>query len=256
MKKEAFTRQEFHELIWKTTRTKILEKYVISDSQFRKICDNMNIKYPKGGYWSKLKHNKSVKIEKLSDDFKGEDKIELIIQEEGMKGHDQSPISLLTNEIQNDPKAPLKVPSKLSNPDILTRNTIEEFEYLKNNGRFADFNKLSLPIRYEITDKKRALRLMDTLVKLLRYRGHSLVENINKHIRINIKGIEFYFHLREKTKRIPGKDKWSTSQYDNTGKFVFHIDKFLGNKEYNDGLKPLEQQLANICAFAGYSEAS
>ena len=136
----------------------------------------------------KLKHQKPSKIKELSENFDGKDKVELIIREKGNPiNYDQSPLIILTKEIENDPKAPLKVPLKLRNPDILIKNTIEKFEFLKTNGRYADFDKLTLPIRYEITDKKRALRLMDTFVKLLRYRGHSIIENINRYIRINIK---------------------------------------------------------------------
>ena len=249
MKKEAFTRQVFHELIWKTTRTKILEKYVLSDSHFRKICDNMNIKYPKGGYWSKLKHNKPVKIDKLSDDFKGEDKIELILREEGMTSNDQSPLAMLTDQICNDKAAPLKVPCKLNNPDILIKNTQDYFDFRKKGGWHSKFNKTILPIRYEIIDKNRALRLIDTLVKLLKYRGHSITLNYNNDPRINIKGIEIEFYLREKTKRVPSKNGWSTTDKVPTGEFAIKFGRYSREKEFSDGKLKLEDCLAQILAF-------
>ncbi|WP_372744421.1 hypothetical protein [Lutibacter sp.] len=251
MDKEIFTRKELYNLVWTLPRTKILEKYAISNAKFQTILNNKNILYPTGGHWLKLKFNKPVNIEKLNADYEGDDMIKLIIREAGKsENYDTSPLSILTKEIENDPKAPVIVPSKLLNPDILTRNTIEEFEYLKKNGRYADFNKLTLPIRYDIADKKRALRIMDAFVKLLRYRGHSLTENINRYIRINIKGIEIYFHLREKTKRIPGKDKWSTSEYIPTGKFVFKIGEYSREKEITDGKNLIETRLAEIVAFS------
>ncbi len=250
MKKVILSRKQLYDLVWETPRTKIIEKYAISNTGFQKILTNMNIPYPKGGYWMKLKHKKLVKAVKLSNYFDGKDKIELIIREnDSLVNYDQSPLTILTNEIENDPKAPLKVPSKLRNPDILTRNTIEEFEHFKKNGRYADFNKLTLPFRYDIADKKRALRLMDTLVKLLRYRGHSLTENINGYIRINIKGIEIPFHLREKTKRIPSEDRWRTSEYIPTGKLVLKIGEYSGEKEITDGKHLIETRLAEMVAF-------
>lgn len=250
MKKEILTRKELYDLVWNTPRTKILEKYAISNSGFLKILKDLEIPHPKGGYWMKLKHKKPTSKIKLSNLYEGKESIELIIRENNSPiNYDQSPLTILTKEITNDPKAPLKVSSILRNPDILIKNTIEEFKYLDKNGRYAGFSKLTLPIRYDINDKKRALRLMDTFVKLLKYRGHKLSEDINGYIKIYVKGIEIDFDLREKTKRIPAKDIYSSSEYIPTGKFVFSLGKYSRKKELTDGKQLLETRIAEMIAF-------
>lgn len=250
MKKETLTRKQLYDLVRNNPRTNLLDKYAISNTGFQKVLNKMNIPFPKGGYWMKLKHNKPVQIEDLPDDFDSKNTVELIIREEGSSvNYDQSPLTILTKEIENDPNAPLKVASKLRNPDVLTRNTIEEFEHFKKNGRYSNFSKLTLLIRYDINDKKRALRFIDAFVKLLRYRGHSLTKNINGYIRINIKGIEINFYLREKNKRIPGKNSWSTSEYIPTGKLVIKFGEYSDAKEITDGKILLEERLAHFVAF-------
>lgn len=250
--RQTFNRKELYDLVWATPRTKILEKFAISNSGFQKILKDFNIPYPKSGYWMKRKYKKHVIIEKLSTHFNKKNKIELLIREKDNPiNYDLSPLTILTKEIENDSNSTLIVSKKLSNPNILTKNTMEYFSFQKINypNAYRNFEKLTLPIRVEDLNEKRALRLMDALVKLLNYRGHSITGNINRYARVNIKGIEIYFDLREKNKRIPGKDKWSTSEYIPTGKFAFKMGEYSREKEITDGKRLLELRLAEIVAF-------
>ena len=120
MENIELTRKELYDLVWSTSLTKLSDKYALTADGIKKICKEFDIPIPENGYWMKLKYNKEVKVVKLEDNFKGEDKIVLTIREEGNPINlDQSPLSILTKQIESDTKAPLTVPAKLINPDLL-----------------------------------------------------------------------------------------------------------------------------------------
>ena len=65
---------------------------------------------PDGSYWSKLKFNKKFKKEKLNTIFGGVHKIVLTIRKEGNPINlDQTPLTIRTKEMENDPNPPLIV---------------------------------------------------------------------------------------------------------------------------------------------------
>lgn len=95
----------------------------------------------------------------------------------------------------------------------------------------------------------RALRIMDTFIKLLRFRGHSFRrDRNNRGPRINIKEVLFYFEIREKNKRIPGVKLYESSTYTPTGILIIKIGESYKAMEWSDGAVKLEKQLAKIVA--------
>ena len=162
---------------------------------------------------------------------------------------DQTPLTILTKQIQNDPKAPFTVPEKLSNPDVLIQNTKELYSKRKYGSYYWNEKIDSVSIDVEDANFNRALRIMNTFIKLLRYRGHSFRRDRNNygpHIVVN--DVEFYFHLREAQKRIPGKTIYESSTYVPTGVLVMKIGESYKAKEWKDGGVKLENLLANIVA--------
>ena len=248
MTKCILTRESLYKLIWNTPRVKILKKYLISEHGFKKLCSECNIPIPKSGYWQKIQYGKPITIEKLPSNFEGESKIELSIREKGQTNIVQTPLGVLTNEIESDKNAPLTVPKRLINPETITLNTKEYYLFLKTSNRRSDFKKTTLPIRVEKENQNRALKLMDTLVKLLKYRGHSISKR-NYETVVVIKGIKAPIYLREKTKRIPAKNDWSSGHYVPTGKFIIKLGRCFGEKEIGDNKIKLENRLAKIVAY-------
>ena len=123
------TRKELYELVWSTPLTKIAEKYTINSDEIKKICKEFNVPMPPNGYWSKIKFNKALEKDKLQEDFKGEDKIELTLKIEGEDDNsNQTPLTIAINQIKKDVKAPIRVPSRLVNRDKLTIQTQEYWE--------------------------------------------------------------------------------------------------------------------------------
>jgi hypothetical protein len=250
METSELTRKELYDIVWSTPLSKLTQQYAYSNDGFKKLCKQFEIPMPDGSYWSKHKFNKPVNKIELNGVFGGEDKIVLTIREEGNPVNvDQTPLTILTKQIQNDPKAPLTVPDKLTKPDILIQNTKDLYNKIKKEPYSKKENIDSLGIYVENDNLDRAFRIMDTFIKLLRHRGHSFRRDRNNYgPHIVVKDVEFYFHLREAQKRIPGKTIYESSTFVPTGILVMKIGESYKAKEWKDGSLKLENQLAKIVA--------
>jgi hypothetical protein len=230
------------------TLSKLTEEYAYTNEGIKKICNEFDVPLPGNGYWSKLKFNSKIKKTKLNPIFNGIDKIELILREEGsLVNIDQNPLTIRTKEIESDTKAPLKVPEKLKNPDIVTIQTQEFWKSTKDKPFYSRSEKVVFHIRVGKEHQNRALLFMDSLAKLLRYRGHTFAKEYNE-TKILIKDIFIEFDLREASKRIPSEKPYGTSDYIPTGELIFKIGRYSGEKEWRDGKTKLEDLLARIVA--------
>lgn len=249
MEKITLTRQELYDLVWKESLTSLSKKYALTYDGLKKLCKNNNIPIPQNGYWSKLKWNKPVEIEKLPG-FSGEQSIELIIRDKNSTiSYDQKPITTLIKQIENAPKAPLTVPEKLTKPDILIQNTIDIFNKRKKDRYYRNDKLDYVSIRVDEANFPRALRIMDTFIKLIKYRGHSFRRDRNNWGPcIVVKDVDFHFHLREVQKRIPSVKKYGSSTYIPTGILLIKIGESYKAIEWKDGNVKLENQLVKIVA--------
>lgn len=242
------TRKQLYDLVWSTPISKLAQQYACSSDGIKKICKKFEIPMPQNGFWLKLKHNKKVKIEKLNPIFGGIDKIVLTIREEGNTvNFDQTPLTIRTKEIENDPNAPLTVPEIITNPDILT---VQTKDYWKGKIKFNSYredNRIVYPIRVGNDCEKRALLFMDSFTKLLRYRGHTWSKEYS-YTGVLIDTVFIEIDLREASKRIPPTTKYGSSQYIPTGELIIKMGKYSGEKEWRDGKTKVEAILAKIMA--------
>jgi len=245
-----FTRKELYEIVWSTTLSKLTLQYAYTNDGIKKICNQFDIPMPDGSYWSKLKFKKQFKKEKLNPIFSGVDKIILTKREEGNSVNvNQTPLTIRTKEIENDTKAPLIVPEKLSKPDILIQNTKDLFNRRKKERYYWNDKIDSVSISVQDEHLDRALRIMDTFIKLLRFRGHTFRrDRNNRGPLIVVKEVEFHFSLREAQKRIPSEKVYESSTYLPTGILVIKIGESYNIKEWKDSSEKLEKQLAKIVA--------
>lgn len=155
----------------------------------------------------------------------------------------------MKHQIENDSSLKLTVPDKLINPDKLI---IAARESLNRKDSYAHHGLIScqrgeIDIRITKENISRALRFMDVFIKAMRARGHEIiVENDSTYAVVKTQQLEI--SLREKTKRIPGTDRWQTSDYQPPGQLVFKLDKTFYDREWMDGKLPLEDQLPTIIA--------
>lgn len=251
MEKTSFTKKEFYDLVWATPLSRLSTTYDISDNGLRKICKKYVIPIPSNGYWQKLKHNKPVLKQKYRPDNNESELIQLSLRAEGSDATiDKSPLITLTNAIMADEKAPLEVPKTLYGAHSLIEQTKYYWERKKKDAYRREENIEILNVSAEPENKPRALRLMNGLIKLLQYRGHTIKVNQYETFAV-INGVDINLSIREATKRVPPpQDKpYLTSDYIPTGELVLKAGKWSREKEWRDGKTKLEMLLARFVAW-------
>ncbi|MCW3805724.1 hypothetical protein [Plebeiibacterium marinum] len=258
MKKTEFTRQEFYELVWKEPLSRLAKKYNISDNGLRKRCKKLNIPLPEVGYWQKLQYNKPVTRKKLpKDNPSGIEKIDLSDREEEHNPKD-SPISRIKrlrksyNQLNQDI---FKVQSRLSNPDKLVAQA-QKTLIKKETGSWSDglvhtyYGEIS--IKVAPSNVSRALRFFNSLIKLLRLRGHDIKVRNDSTYAI-VEGEEIAIAIREKLRieKTVDKNNWNTNNYFPTDKLILKIG-WIHVKEFMDGKNTLEEMLPDILAHLEY----
>lgn len=128
MEKITCTRQELYDMVWETPLSIIAKKYMISNTGLKKKCKEMNIPVPKMGYWQKIRHGYKVNREKLPEDYSGDNSVKLTEKElKTYKNSRNADLKKLIKEIEAKQELPLKIPSKLTNPDNLIVQLIHIF---------------------------------------------------------------------------------------------------------------------------------
>ena len=181
MTEVTLSRQELYEMVWSEPLTSIIKRYNIKYEGFRKICVDMGIPMPKAGHWEKIRANKIVPSEPMSSEYRGKLEVTLTLLGTQEEKADEaiSPDSLLQEEIESKFHSQLKVPARLKEPDkliVAAQSILEKREssYGHDKG-LVTCQYDGLDISVSSKNIGRALRFMDTLIKLLRLRGHEIV---------------------------------------------------------------------------------
>lgn len=252
--KNKLTRQELYNLVWSTPLTQLAKKYHISDNGFRKICKKLDVPLPKNGYWAKLKFKKKVKKIPFKINTSVDQYINLSYRnnEATIEEHYLSTFHRLKKELEAIPKLNFKVPEKLTNPDKLiieaksNLNRKDEYDY-RYPKNIVGTKSGYLYIAVAKTNIPRALRFMDTFIKLIKKRGHQIQVSNGTHIIIGDESISIRF--REIYKRIIINDRaWGNTELVPSGILSFKMDGY-NEKEWRDAIKyPLETKLSSILA--------
>lgn len=247
MKKVTKTREDLYEMVWKEPLTSIVNRYHISYAELRQAYHDLKIPIPEGGYWSKLRWGKEVERVKLPEGYSGKQEIDLMEKDP----NDPTPQKLPTSNstVEQGSEEIFKVPQRLTNPDILITNTKEYFDAVnKHDWRSRDRypeRKDVLSIDVQFSNLPRALRIFDTVIKILRSRGYDISFGW-KGTEAVIYGQEIGMRLREinKVSNKP-RERNSSRDLEPTGKFTF----LIGNYEVKtvcDGRKLIEDKIDTI----------
>lgn len=250
MKKITLTRQELYDMVWTSSIRSLSKKFGISEFELRRICKNASIPLPANGYWSKIQYYKPVTRTELPENKTKEEKIIIIndvsVDDPSSAEYTQKKI---TKELGGNSDQLLRVPDRLVNPDKLIVNTKNYHEAVKRYNWRTDGEppKGDDRISIDVSEDSfpRALRLMDAVIKLLRFRNHSFVTKYG-NTKALIYGEEIEFRLRERNKVSEVKDRWGGKQFEPTGEFIFIFGPNYHMKEIKDGKEPLENKLIKI----------
>jgi hypothetical protein len=247
MKKVTKTREELYEMIWKEPLTSIVKRYHITYTEFRQVYHDLNIPIPEGGYWSKLLWGKEVEKVKLPESYTGKQEIEL------KEKDPNDPIPQLTaspkSSVEQDTEEIFKVPQRLTNPDILITNTKEYFDAVnKHDWRSRDRypeRKDVMSVDVQHCNLPRALRIFDTIIKILRSRGYDISFGW-KGSEAVIYGQKIGMRLREINKvSDKPKEGYCSRELDPTGRLTFLIGNYEV-KTVSDGRKLIEEKINTI----------
>ncbi|WP_433830255.1 hypothetical protein [Flavobacterium anhuiense] len=251
MDRITFTRSELYALVWKFPIPQIAKHYEVSTMGIKNACIKMSIPLPKSRYWVGPEY-KRKNVPDLSLDFKGNNEIAIFKKTYEMQLRvplKSTPLLDLAQSIKDDVLAPLTISDELENPlEIITAT--------KNYWDSKTLNEDIQPDKLEILDLNvsepnlnRALRFMNTLIKLIQYRGHEFRKGFDGLDTIVFKNeSEIKIDLREAQKRLTKNGLRETYGYIFTGDFIFRISKGANKKEWREGKINLENNLALIMA--------
>lgn len=248
-------RKELYDLVWAYPLKHFSEKYMVSNSSFKKICQENNIPLPPGGYWSKKKFNKNIEIPPLGEGK--EDEILLYLRPEGDIRDFGQPTELDKKiiEIESDPKINFSIPKTISgNLDPVLRETKgflkKEVQIPQDLDYYARY--YPGPVRCWVTKKEqqRALKIISVLLKNLKARGHGLTFGRYGSF-VKMFGIEIQIQLSEKNKKVKFQGKYGEDyRYEATGNFTIQASPNYSCKIWNDAKTiKLEEKLSSIIAW-------
>lgn len=165
------------------------------------------------------------------------------------------------NDIENDKDSPNKFFKKLNTPHQITLNTREWYESSENYWNKKSKKKLIFPITVEKKHLSRALLIVDFLVKLLEYRGHSFGLDVNNENIIKISGRDLHVSIRNVGKYVTNdQSKYPSRDFVFTEILCIQMYENTWNrKEWKDTpYSAIEEKLIRVVAylelFAKYSK--
>lgn len=255
MSVQKLSRKQLYDLVWSKPMTQLAKEFSLSDNGLRKICVKYDIPLPKAGHWQKVLHGKNIQQEKLGNFDKWVNtKIPVSESEANDQEHYLTRFAKRVKEIEHSCFIVLPVPDKLTRPHTLIKAAKVNLSKQKKRKNWSNLpecihtNRGLLAISVQKHNVPRALRIMDTLIKLVESRGHSvLIESDST--RLLVEGEKFSIRLREKHNRQKiTNERWATTQLVPNDKLSIKYEYFM-SKEWSDTGTLLEEKLSRILAF-------
>ena len=255
MSSKELTRKELYNLVWSKPLTQLAKDFGLSDNGLRKICKKYDIPLPKMGHWQKIQYAKNVEQEKLGHFDKWTNaKIRIRESEADDEEHYLTKVARRVKEIEQTCNKLLPVPDSLSKPHSLVKAAKENLSTKKKERSWrnlpecihTDWGLLSISVQKH--NVPRALRIMNTFIKMAESRGHDVVLEDQK-TKLVVDGEKFPIRFREKHNRqaIPD-ERWSHTEMVPNDILSIKYDYYI-NKEWADKGTLLEGQLPRILAF-------
>ena len=187
----TFTREEFYKRLWEIPTTKLAAELGCSDVTIGKVCKAYNIPKPYLGYWAQLAHGKKPKRTRLPKD--ADPKIQSLTffkyPQSETKVNEPPRETLYDQDIQEllaraRSLGPIIVPEVLRNPHKLVsewKATVLANEKRSWESRLQIDRKPTLDIHVSETQVKRALLIMDSLIKRIEKVGGSIEVGVDPH---------------------------------------------------------------------------
>jgi hypothetical protein len=257
----TLSREQLYEQVWTMPTTKVARSYGFSDVMLTKICKRHHIPKPPLGYWAKIRHGYNILRAPLP---------EIVDPNLQTVRLHQRPQSHLATSKDADAKvtdeATIVVPDRLLAPHLLVKKTLEALKSATRDKEgivLLPRNEESLDVAVGKESSRRAMLLMDTLIKSLEARGCTValsVENDKRVTSARVAGEKVQFRLRElleKRDMTPTEKKqhehrpwlyrFAPYVYFPSGRFVLSIEEYLDGSrhQWSDGKKQKLEKCLN-----------
>jgi len=254
MHKKAFKRQELYELVWNEPLSKLSTRFNIETQYLKDICLENHIPLPTSGHWSKVKFNKEINKPTLPKIENKDLKINLDSKHQNKKF--RTDYHRRAFELEQREDLNFKVPVRISKYHPLVRSSeklLEKIDDSENRLRYWDAANEHdlLPIDTDSKLRGRALRFMDTLVKVVEAMGYKIVFYCNDAY-VGIFGQKTKIKLRQKQFRIRDKNEsgWAKDSLKKSDKLQFQAGPSFNQKIWIDNTKRnIEECLPEIIAW-------
>jgi hypothetical protein len=253
----TISREELHRLVWETPTKHLCKQFGLSDVGLAKTCKRHDIPKPPPGYWAKKAHGwggRKTPLPKCRD-----------LRLETITFCGTTPVSEEASKFC-DPEIEALYEQELSAEPITVRPFLRGAHPLITRFQNGGDDEWRLAIRVSPQLVRRALLIMDALLKGLEKRGYSVKKpesHWSKMTTIVGHGHEFGLRLREPTKRSVRDLTPSQIEYRKQYPSAYHRTRYdyirsgelrleITNcpswqaKILRDGRKPLEERLAGL----------
>ena len=204
---KKISRSELYKRVWETPVTRLAKEYGLSDVGFAKICKKYDIPRPPRGYWAKKAAGQSMPKKPLPR-RSSDEVIEISPNLSNQFDPTENP-KLLEHIEREQNFAPIMVAKALRNPHPFVAQSAELLELCEPNdvGILESADKNCLDIQVSKNSLRRALRIMNALIKGLAERGFEVYQ-VDDSFEIQIDGERLGFGISEEvvSKKIQPKD--------------------------------------------------
>lgn len=215
-------RKELYKKVWETPITRLAREYGLSDVGFAKICKKYNIPRPPRGYWARKEAGYNIKRLPLPP---GENVTISITSNPYSRNANKNRelVARMSPSIQSE-EEPIVVPERLSSPHLL----VKQYSEILNGRQPNDVGLVNPPKKgcLDITVSKgslrRALRIMDTVIKFLEKQGYDVYLSGGR-TKTKIQEIPISFGISEKL----ATRKKRPEEHDLNGRYRFGHSRFI-----------------------------
>jgi len=201
MKPVTVTRKELYRQVWEKPGSQLARKYGVSDVALAKVCRKHDIPRPPRGWWAKKLHGKRVLQSPLPDPER---------DTQICMGRFAYPTLRARKRVGTTPQIkPIPVGDRLVGLHPLVKATKEYLEDCRDGDQWCSAARHShLDVNASKSGRRRALLIMNALVRAMEERGWTVTVTTNRHgsryTCTVIDNVKVGFRLEETTRREHG----------------------------------------------------
>ncbi len=236
---QTLKRSELYQIVWQEPMSRLAKRFAISDVGLAKICRKHNIPRPPRGYWAKKQHGQKPRQTPLRKANRDEE-IQLRDPSYATATSGLTENVMAHIEAEKAKEIPITVAETLRGAHDLVSGSNAELQSARtsNDGFIVRPEKPILDITVSKASLRRALLMMDAIIKALEERGYDVMPGPTaKILEANVR---FSIFETLETKKEPAEDHDLEGPYD------------FGHSRYNEKRFPSGRLVLKINEGGSY----